>query len=366
MGKGKRKKQTQVHGGQNNGGVLTPSGKVRQWAHVIVGIASLLIAAFAARTGYRRLVEGRMTAAVERQLEVEQAVFQAWDLIGGQPGSLEITEFRHDKSSLELARRQIAKALTLDSDNVPALLAKAAYLRVSGVPEQSIEVLNIVSTLAPTEPVLSVYRALALSDLAKHEEATGHFRRALALDPNNALHYYNLGTALWRAGNLSEARATLKMAVDLNPSRVAAYMNLAAVLREQGNHKEALDIVRAATRVASTDVVVLNNLATVLGDGGELHDALRILDRAVALDPSFALSYYNRGTTLRELDKLEQATADLRLSLEKDPGLFPAYINLIEVLREQGKEEEAQEVMGEAHRFGFLLGSRGIKQVTKR
>jgi hypothetical protein len=135
MGRKARKKRAQDHNGAH-----TPDSRVRQWAPVIIGAVSLIVAVFAARTGYRSFIESRKTVAVERKLEIDQAVFHAWDLIGGQPGSLEITDFKRDKESLELARRQIEKALTLDPANASALLAKAAYLRVSGAPEDSIEV----------------------------------------------------------------------------------------------------------------------------------------------------------------------------------------------------------------------------------
>jgi tetratricopeptide (TPR) repeat protein len=334
-------------------GPLRSGDRTRQWAAVIVGVASLTVAVFGARIVFLTSTESRRVAAINRKLEVDQAVFQAWDLLGGRPGSLEVAPLKRDKGSLELARRQIEKALTLDPTNVPALLSKAAYFRISGAPEKSLEVLETISALVPQESVVSQYRAIALSDQGKYDEAIVYFRQALALDSSNAVNHFNLGTTLFRVGKFSEASINLKRAIELDPAMVPAQVDLAALLREQGNFRKAVEVARIAAPMASGNIVALNDLAVVLRDSGAPEEALQLLEKAVELDPSYPPSYFNRGTTFRAMGNLESAVADLRQCLKRDPRLFRAYINLAGLLREQGREAEAQEVVAMAHRSGI-------------
>jgi tetratricopeptide (TPR) repeat protein len=337
--------------------------RVRQWPPVYLALASLVAGVIGTSLGasiaFQAYTLNRQTAAVNRKLEVDKAIFEAWDLLGGRPGSLDISDHQRDKGTLELARRQIERALILDPENVSALLAKAAYLSASGAPDKSLEVLEVVAVLVPQGPVVHQYRGLALNKQGRHMEAAVHFRQALELDPSSAVNHFNLGTTLYRAGKYSEASATLKRAIELDPAMLSAYTNLAAVFRTRGHFKKAIEVARTAVSLASSDVLSLNDLASVFIDCGAQNEALQVLERAMAIDPNFALSYFNRGIALWKLGKLESAVADLRQSIKKDPRLMRAYVNLVTLLREQGKEVEAQEVLAITPRSITILGREG-------
>jgi tetratricopeptide (TPR) repeat protein len=327
----------------------------RHWAPIVVGLASLAVAVFGVTIVLRSSTESRHVSAASRRLEAEQAVFQAWDLLGGRPGSLNLQGLKKDKETLELARRQIERALSLDPGNIPALLCKAAHLRASGEPERSLELMRHVARFAPQEPVVYSYLGLALSDQGKHEEAIEYFRQAITLGGQSASEYYNLGTALWRTGNLTEADKLLRRSIELDSMWAPPLTNLSAVLMEQEEFIEAAEVARAAARASGNDAVSLNNLGTILGNGGDEEEALQIFTQAIEREPEFAISYFNRGTTRRDLGDWEAAAADLRRAIELDQRLVPAYINLVGIFRDQGKEAEAQEVLDAARKVGIVL-----------
>ncbi len=60
--------------------------------------------------------------------------------------------------------------------------------------------------------------------------AARHFRRAVALDPQNALYHRDLALAFYAAGRLSDAIEELENVVRLNPNDGRAHFNLAALL----------------------------------------------------------------------------------------------------------------------------------------
>ena len=63
----------------------------------------------------------------------------------------------------------------------------------------------------------------------------------LALDPNNALAYENLGIALLEGKNYAAAEASLRRAVQLDPSLAGAYTALGVVLATTGRKAGAID-----------------------------------------------------------------------------------------------------------------------------
>lgn len=66
----------------------------------------------------------------------------------------------------------------------------------------------------------------------KVEEAARSYRQALALDPDFADAYINLGNALDRLGKSDEAIATYQKALELDPDLAGAHYNLGDSLED--------------------------------------------------------------------------------------------------------------------------------------
>jgi superkiller protein 3 len=77
-------------------------------------------------------------------------------------------------------------------------------------------------------------------------DAVRTFTRLLALDPNNALAYQNLGTAQLQGKDFKAAEASLRRAVRLDPSLAGAYTALGVVLASTGRKAEAIEAWKRA------------------------------------------------------------------------------------------------------------------------
>jgi len=108
----------------------------------------------------------------------------------------------------------------------------------------------------------------ALAHMAgRNEEAVGLFGRALAINEQPDFHY-NIGLAKWALGQRAEATAHWERALALNPDFPQAHMNLGNALREDGRTADAVMHLRRALQLQPSPFAH-NNLGlalAVLGD----------------------------------------------------------------------------------------------------
>ena len=91
-------------------------------------------------------------------------------------------------------------------------------------------------------------------------EAERIFRRAIELDPNYALAYNGLGTALGDQKKLDEAIAAFRKALELDPNYAFAYNNLGVALSKQKKWDEAIAAFQKALEIDPNFVLAQNNL----------------------------------------------------------------------------------------------------------
>jgi tetratricopeptide (TPR) repeat protein len=217
--------------------------------------------------------------------------------------------------------------------------------------------------------------AVSLQSEGRLDEATDHYQRAIALQPDYAPAYNNLATAMRARGRLSDAVAAYERAIGLRPEYPEAHYNLANALTDAGKPREAVEHFRIALQAIPGSADVHNNLGIALMEEGRhdaaiaefraavkadpqsskahrnLADALastrrydEALDefhRAVRLDPADGSLHYDLGSLLLELDRLEEAIAEFRSALNVKPDSAEAHNNLGIALGKQGRLDEA-------------------------
>jgi tetratricopeptide (TPR) repeat protein len=97
-------------------------------------------------------------------------------------------------------------------------------------------------------------------------EAIAACTRLLALNPNNAVAYYDLGTAYVIKGEYDRAISDLDQAIRLDPNLAMAYNNRGGVYENKGDYDRAISDY----------------------------------DQAIQLDPNYAAAYNNRGNAYRQ------------------------------------------------------------------
>ena len=119
--------------------------------------------------------------------------------------------------------------------------------------------------------------ALLLSGLGRHDEALGHIREAVRLDPASPRMNVNVGWILLVAHRYDEARLILEDVVRLFPADPYSQMVLGRVLHMQGRRTEAAGRYQRASELSSGSVSALNR-AAALFIGGNARDARGLIE----------------------------------------------------------------------------------------
>jgi tetratricopeptide (TPR) repeat protein len=88
----------------------------------------------------------------------------------------------------------------------------------------------------------------AYESMSKWQEAADTYQKSIALKPDTAANYNNLGNDLAKLGKVDDARAAYQKYVDLNPTDAAlAWRNFGTVLYNSNRMKEAIEPLQKAT-----------------------------------------------------------------------------------------------------------------------
>ena len=156
--------------------------------------------------------------------------------------------------------------------------------------------LDLASALpAPKTARLQNSFGVVLAEMGQHEAAASSFRIALALAPDDAPAWSNLG-------NSGASAPAHVRAIALDPFAAGAYGNLATLRQSAGARSEAERLWRRALALAPAVAVAWSNLGTLgmLRHRAELalagfDRAATAFNRAIAADPGFADGWLNRG-----------------------------------------------------------------------
>jgi Flp pilus assembly protein TadD len=184
---------------------------------------------------------------------------------------------------------------------------------------------------------------VALSRSGEETNAMKEFAYALQLKPGDALIHNNLGKHLLQIGRLTEAIEQFEEALRLKPYYAEACFNLATALLQAGRLPEALAQYEQALRIKPDYVPARNNLGGALLQAGRLPEALEQYEEALRIDPDDAETHYNLGSALLQAGRLPEALEQYEEALRIDPEDAEAHNNLGMVLFQTGQMAKARE-----------------------
>jgi len=231
---------------------------------------------------------------------------------------------------------------------VSVQLKKALSLLKDNRLQESRALLVQVCKIARKDDEAWFYLGAVNGRLGRNQDAAECFRRAITLQPGNAMSHFNLGTALQGQGKLSEAIACHRRALALKPDFLPAYNSLGSALRLQGQLEEAEDCFNQVLRLTPDSPEALNQLGAIYTAREEHQEALGCFQKALRIQPGYLDALNNRGVVLRATGKYEEAKAAFREALTRKPDYAEAYSNLGLVLEDQHQHTEAEQYFRKA------------------
>lgn len=204
-------------------------------------------------------------------------------------------------------------------------------------------------------PAVEFYKqfdlAAGLSKKGEYAAALTEWRKALAMQPDDARAMNNYGQTLARAGQPNAAIAELRKALAAKPEYAEAENNLGFVLASAGHTDEAVEHYRVAIEEKPGYAEARSNLGRALTEQGHLEDGIEQFQSALKINPNYAEAHNYLGFALASKNQLEQAADEYRKAIEADPKYADAYNNLGVVMARQQRIDEAIEDFIRASEF---------------
>jgi len=189
---------------------------------------------------------------------------------------------------------------------------------------------------------------IILQEMLKLEESKLCLERVLALEPNSAEALNNLGNTCKRLGLIREAEVRLTSAIKLKPDYAEAYSNLANLLIDQGEYDRAEAMGRKALAINPRFADAYVNLAGVETARRRYREALGWLDALLAFAPVHGRALAARALTLKELDRLDEATQAAESAILATPESPEAHDAQGQVFQAMGQFRRALECFDRA------------------
>jgi tetratricopeptide (TPR) repeat protein len=183
----------------------------------------------------------------------------------------------------------------------------AEMLRQKGLLAEAEQAARRAVALAPNFAPAWNNLGIVLQEALKLDESRLCLERALALEGDNPQTLNNLGNTLKRLGLAAEAEKLWNAALALKPDYAEAYSNLSNLLLDQGEYDRAEASARRALAFSPRLADAYVNLAAVCTARHRHADSLQVLDLLLGFAPGHARALAARALTLKELDRLDEA-----------------------------------------------------------
>lgn len=183
--------------------------------------------------------------------------------------------------------------------------------------------------------------AFRLHQQGRLQEAEKKYKELIKAKTRNGLVYANLASIYGEAKRYHEVIELTRRALLLNPADAMALCNLGAALNSTGRLKEAIAILEKALSIRPDFPLALSNLGNALTGIGDLEGAIYSFHQALAIHPDFPDAYYNLGAALKELGELDTALEALDRAIALQPGHVEAHFLRCLILLLQQRFAEA-------------------------
>ena len=268
------------------------SGKDKDQKDMLLYQTGLKLAAGTSATfdvNLKELQEQGKLAAVEAERKRQEAELQFQALKTHYDAGLAAIE------QMKAAQAKLAQIPKDQKDQQEPVKAQINQAGGTAVTELS-AALELEKPEDPNRSIVLSRLGEAYESMSKWQEAADTYQKAIALKPDTAANYNNLGNDLAKLGKVDEARAAYQKYVDLNPTDAA---------------------------------LAWRNFGTVLYNSNRMKESIEPLQKATTLDPKNATAWLLLGIAL--VNTMEFKTVGDKITPVMQPGTVEAYQHAIDL-----------------------------------
>lgn len=281
-------REVQVSPGEGRSVSAEEAARLRSLGYVIGASAANVTAADDPKNLVHIDAKIHQIIELHQRGEGEQAIQLARDVVREQPRmavgrellAFVLQESERVPEAIEILQELVrtGQASTSSKTQLAKLLTETG---------RASEALAIMTPLAGGDADADVLNAygIALSESGQLREAVAQFQRAIALDPNNAPAYQNLGITALRANDVRGAEENLIRALQLNPRLPLALNTLGVVYIRKGDRARAQEAWKQSFAIDRHQYDALYNLGILAAQRGDREEARKALAEFVRIAP---------------------------------------------------------------------------------
>jgi predicted O-linked N-acetylglucosamine transferase (SPINDLY family) len=258
--------------------------------------------------------------------------------------ALDLALKHHQAGNLAEAER-IYRQILAAAPNQPDAWHRLGLLAChAGNPAAGVEAICRGIAINPDDAAYYSNLGAAYQALGRTDEALKNYRQAVKVNRGWPDGHYNLGLALARVNQLREAATALAETTRLVPQRPEPFNELGIVLARLGRMDEAADAFRQATRLRPDYADAYNNLGNVRLSQGRLDEAIGRYRKAIELKPNHYQAHAHLGIAYSRAGRTQESIQCLEHAVELEPGSADAQNNLGNALLVAGRLDRALSV----------------------
>jgi len=242
-----------------------------------------------------------------------------------------LTKFPKNKRASDglkgLAGRPVGKLSTVQEP--PQAQTQALInLYSQGQLQRALQEAETLAQKFPQSAILLNIKGAVLRDLGQFDASVEAYNKSLAIKPDHAEAYYNMGNAIKVQGKLEEAIKAYNKALAIKPDYAEAHYSMGVTLQDQGKLEEAIEAYNKSLAIKPDYAEAYYNMGNALKVQGKLEEAIEAYNKVLAIKPDYAEAHHNMGVTLQEQGKLEEAIEAYNKSLAIKPDYAEAHHNM--------------------------------------
>jgi len=183
------------------------------------------------------------------------------------------------KEVLPQAKAAATRALEIDDSLGEAHLALARIIQLYDWDWPAVETeYRKALELNPNDAMARNWYGEYLQEMGRNEEAFAQIRQAMLLDPLSFISASNLGYAFYTARQYDRAIGAFQKALELEPDYFDAHVGLGWVYEEKKMYGEAIAELEKAANLGNRHELIVASLGKVLGDSGRKQEARKVLE----------------------------------------------------------------------------------------
>ncbi len=205
---------------------------------------------------------------------------------------------------------------------------------------------TLLAVLETDPDILDAHQMLGqLSTSQKRfDNALGHFRRALELDPAHKNSLMGMASSYRALGRKEEALVGYRRVLEVSGPDTRASLAIADLEINLGRFEEAATALSKAAETTEVPGLIHNKLGEVRAEQGRSDEAMTLFAKAIGEKDDFAVPYFNIAVLYEERGKSEPAIANYEKAIELAPKYYEAQFNLGRLLGYLGQVDRQQEL----------------------